>query len=166
MVMSSNKYLASIYKLLFEEEFTGRTFEQRLKLQKGIYMLQELGVPVGDYGFSWYKHGPYSQSLLGDIYKKSDVVVEKSKLSKRSLEQFNRLKNAFSEFKNTKYTMEKWVECIASIHYLKERIVHCGANPDEVIKELVERKPHLNDEDSNTKAYELEVELFSCNYMT
>ncbi|UCD49012.1 MAG: hypothetical protein JSW27_15930 [Phycisphaerales bacterium] len=42
--------------------------EERLRLQKTIYLLQAHGVRLG-YGFSWYKYGPYSQELVYDAYR-------------------------------------------------------------------------------------------------
>lgn len=41
--------------------------ENRLKLQKTVYLLQAYGLQLG-YGFGWYKYGPYSQDLVRDAY--------------------------------------------------------------------------------------------------
>jgi len=43
------------------------SIEDRLKLQKTIYLLEAYGMQLG-YGFSWYKYGPYSQDLVRDAY--------------------------------------------------------------------------------------------------
>jgi uncharacterized protein YwgA len=43
------------------------TFDERLALQKAIYLAQQTGVNLG-YQFSWYLRGPYSTDLTSDTY--------------------------------------------------------------------------------------------------
>jgi hypothetical protein len=43
------------------------SFDERLALQKSIYLAQQMGVPLG-YQFSWYLRGPYSKDLTSDAY--------------------------------------------------------------------------------------------------
>jgi uncharacterized protein YwgA len=43
------------------------TFENRIKLQKLVYILKSLGVDFG-YDFTWYIYGPYSSDLTHDGY--------------------------------------------------------------------------------------------------
>jgi uncharacterized protein YwgA len=50
------------------------SFDQRLTLQKTIYLIQQLGVPLG-YHFSWYLRGPYSSELTSDAYANLDSEV-------------------------------------------------------------------------------------------
>ena len=69
----ANKFLLPVYKKVFGESFSYGRFEDRLKMQKMVYLLQEEGVNIGHYGFEWYKHGPYSQVLL-DVYGKWDCL--------------------------------------------------------------------------------------------
>jgi hypothetical protein len=57
-----------LYMLAKELGLRRDTMEDRLKLQKTIYLLQGCGLNLG-YGFSWYRYGPYSQELVYDAYK-------------------------------------------------------------------------------------------------
>jgi uncharacterized protein YwgA len=43
------------------------SFDERLTLQKTIYLLQQMGVHLG-YQFSWYIRGPYSRDLTADAF--------------------------------------------------------------------------------------------------
>lgn len=61
--------LKQLYRRLYDEEFLYSKYSHRMKMQKGVYLLQEMGVPVGEYGFTWYKYGPYSQSLDEDMQR-------------------------------------------------------------------------------------------------
>lgn len=43
------------------------SFDERLILQKTIYLVQNMGIPLG-YHFSWYIRGPYSRDLTADAF--------------------------------------------------------------------------------------------------
>ena len=64
----ANRSLLPVYKMLYGRNFHYGNFDQRLEMQKAVYLLQDMGVPIGDYGFRWYQHGPYSQNLQDDMY--------------------------------------------------------------------------------------------------
>lgn len=42
-------------------------FDERLLVQKGVYLLQEAGVHLG-YRYRWYLRGPYSTDLASDVF--------------------------------------------------------------------------------------------------
>lgn len=155
----ANRFLKQIYSLLYGEEFSYSDFSMRLKMQKGIYLLQEMGVPVGDYRFSWYKHGPYSQSLLDDMYVVSSV--DNVILTPDTEISLNELSEALKIPENSAYSSKDWAECLGSLHYLKENIYSINADDSELLEELKKRKPHLNDVNSNRIALSRVEQLFS-----
>ena len=53
------------------------SFDQRLALQKTIYLVQQIGVPLG-YHFSWYLRGPYSSELTSDAFANLDSEAPES----------------------------------------------------------------------------------------
>lgn len=155
----ANRILSQIYMSLYGEEFSYSEFSKRLKMQKGIYLLQEMGVPVGDYRFSWYKHGPYSQALLDDMHIASSTTsVTLPVDAKISIDE---LRDALTIPDSSKYTVEDWAECLGSLHYLKENIFSFGAKDDQLLNELTKRKPHLNDNEANKIALSRIESLFS-----
>lgn len=156
-----NRYLLPIYQKLYDEKFDDSNFEDRLKMQKAIYLLQEMGVPVGDYGFRWYKHGPYSQALLDDMYASRDKDDDEIKFSPDTEDCMIRLKYILGSEEASEYGVKNWAECLASIHYLKSKVLSSSKSTDEVIRELVERKGHLNKEHLNRKAYEYISNIYS-----
>lgn len=72
---------AVLYKLATELGLTRNTMEDRLKLQKTVYLLQHFGLHLG-YGFSWYRYGPYSQELVYDAYR--FLHIESSKYAQQA----------------------------------------------------------------------------------
>ena len=156
----ANRYLLPVYKTLYERDFSYSNFDQRMEMQKAIYLLQDMGVPVGDYGFRWYLHGPYSQSLQDDMHYESVRTCAKLTLSKEYAESIDRLHDIVHSDKRKNYSISHWVECLASLHYLHENLLSFDATMDEVVTELENRKSHLNDHYANISAYELVEDLF------
>lgn len=159
----ANKYLLPIYSYLYGEPFAYASFDKRLKMQKAIYLLQEMGVPVSDYGFSWYKHGPYSQALLDDahIADASDSLANLDALSSDNRRAIEELREMLSVPKDSKYSPRDWCECLASIHYLRKNVLSRSSSDDVVLDTLVKRKPHLNDADANQLALKKVQSVFS-----
>lgn len=148
-----NKYLKFIFKMVFDHEFNYDLFSDRLLMQKTVYLLQCLGVPIGEYSFSWYKHGPYSQELQDDMYyenghnRPNDFKI--SEEYKKTIEELKELfsvdkLNIYASNGEQKYKTEMWVECLASLHFLKtNRFPYSLKNVDEIISEMKKYKPHL-----------------------
>lgn len=73
---------------LFEKQIDMHTYDNRLILQKLVYLLQCKGVDL-DYSFGWYIRGPYSAALAADGFflseKKdfpSSISESESKIAK------------------------------------------------------------------------------------
>lgn len=160
-ITMANKYLLPIFKKLYDCDFVYGNFDQRLEMQKAIYLLQNMGVPVGDYGFRWYQHGPYSQSLQDDMYYESGRRCEDICLSREHADSVEQLRRLIKSNVKKDYNTSQWVECLASLHYLKENLLSFSATKEDIVTELERRKPHLSDHDTNLSALELVEGLFA-----
>ena len=143
----ANYVLGSVYEKIYEKPFSKNSFEDRLEMQKAMYLLQDLGISVGDYDFMWYKHGPYSQSLQNDIldFQMTDTNVYYS----RDAESVIQSLHSVIMYKDKSYTTSNWAECLGSMQYLRENMLPSSASDEEIIDELVRRKPHLNNRIDN-----------------
>lgn len=143
--------LKEVYRKVYDESFDYNDFEKRIKMQKAVYLLENMGIHVGDYSFSWNKYGPYSLGLDGDAKRCSERVNEKevafSEIAKNGFEQIQTYIK-----KREHYSCVEWVECIASVHYLKNIF---RIKPSKLYKELVARKPYLD----NRLAFESALEI-------
>lgn len=145
------RVLKEIYQNVYEEDFDYQDFDKRVKLQKAVYLLENMGLNVGDYSFTWALYGPYSLRLDGDALQSMtynlnpDIVF-----SDYALKCFSRLKTILQ--KRESYDERNWMECIASIHFLKN-ISHY--DKEKLFQVLTDKKPHLNQEIENEKAYEV-----------
>ena len=157
----ANERLLPIYKELFEEDFCYYDFNQRMKMQKAIYLLQAMGAPVGGYSYRWYLHGPYSQVLQDDMYAARDGKAKELAVSEESSELIAKLGEVFRSEERGGYSVTDWVECLGSMYYLQERIMSSDADQKAILAKLVEEKPHLSDETVNAAAYRLLEGLFA-----
>lgn len=153
----ANYVLKPIYKKIFGHEFDRFSFNDRLEMQKVVYLLDDLGISVGEYSFTWYKHGPYSQVLQNDILCGSEISPS-IKFSVESEKIILKLKEVLFS-KDISYSICEWSECLGSLHYIKENILPSNASDELVLEELVERKPHLN------RARDNEIALKKLNYL-
>ncbi|MCI9641284.1 MAG: hypothetical protein HFJ98_00590 [Eubacterium sp.] len=145
----SNIVLKPIYKRIYNDDFSSDVFEKRMKMQKAIYLLQEMGIMVGNYDFFWYKHGPYCQTLQDDILDLNcdDVLVN---FSEDALIAITKLHDVLNE--DVAYEQSNWAECLASIQYLRSCIFPFYASDDDIVRELQNRKPHLDNYELNLHA--------------
>ena len=157
----ANRYLLPVYKALYDREFSYKEFDMRMEMQKAVYLLQDMGVPVGDYGFRWYMHGPYSQCLQDDMHYENIRGCTSVVLSKEYIDRIMQLRDVIHSKENCKYSISNWVECLASLRYLKQNLLSFSATEEEIVNELEKKKTHLNDHETNLTAFRLIEELFN-----
>ena len=118
-------------------QFKIDTFEDRLILQKAIYLAQAGGVHLGYY-YHWYLYGPYSPSLTRDEYAIADELARgmddfKSwKLDAESLSRLKRLQGLIPQ----RQKRRRKLELLASVHFLVDRNQIRGRDIDQITDTL------------------------------
>lgn len=99
-------------------------FDNRLALQKTIYILQSAGVKLG-YRYSWYLRGPYSRELTADAFsvrEELDAQFDESnqwRLDDQSAGIVKKLQPYLSVTpKEFAGPIHKWLEVLASVLFL------------------------------------------------
>lgn len=146
--------LKEIYRKIYKESFVYEELDKRIKLQKAVYLLENMGVHVGDYSFSWNKYGPYSLALDSDAKICSTRDEQEVIFSSFAEERFGRVRNYIE--KQIGYDLVRWMECIASLLYLKNVF---RFKESTLIHELESRKPYLANEEANKKALSILKEI-------
>ncbi|MCF7955563.1 MAG: hypothetical protein K9M75_07165 [Phycisphaerae bacterium] len=112
-----------LYKIANRFDLKRDTIEDRLKLQKTIYLLEEYGLNLG-YGFGWYKYGPYSSDLVQDAYSVLYAENERYRTETANWEFSADSENKFKEFgsklKGVLGNAEK-LELVASVNFVCNR---------------------------------------------
>lgn len=154
----SNYLLKPVFKSIFNKNFEPKNFEDRLEMQKTVYLLQNMGISVGDYKFMWYKHGPYSQTLQNDILNLRNTEEINIEFSTDAKKEIKALQKAIFK-KGIKYDTSQWVECLGSLQYIKENILSSSIKDEKILTELKKRKPHLDKSKDNNIALQILKEL-------
>lgn len=147
----ANYMLKPVFQSIFDREFQPNIFDDRLEMQKAIYLLQDMGISVGEYSFLWYKHGPYSQTLQNDILNLQSVENIDIEFSADAKQEISLLKKAIFK-ENIQYGLCQWLECLGSIQYIKENLLPYSAEDEVILQTLESKKPHLNKRDDNKMA--------------
>lgn len=135
--------LGAILRQFPEFQFSMDTFNDRLKLQKLIYLLQASGVFLG-YQYSWYLRGPYCSTLatcgfeLREIY---DEIPEKIKIEFPNLNT----RDKFAKFKKAmanRWTDNDFLEIAASVHLLYT----LGKKYDQTIEKVAAKQKRFTEE--------------------
>ena len=110
-------------------------FDDRLILQKTVYLAQAKGVHLGYY-YKWYLHGPYCSSLTKDLYAidtEGDYADEECARWNLDEESTARLKELIPLFeKSDTQELARELELLASVHFLIERKQVPDKSPDKI----------------------------------
>jgi hypothetical protein len=132
-------------------DFKIGSFQDRLILQKAVYLVQAAGVHLG-YHYQWYLHGPYSPSLTRDEFAVATELAQDYDESKGwtlDEESKKRLKNlqGLVRFENPADFARK-LELLASVHFLIAREQVAKPVDDQQIVDVLKRfnKPFGHDD--------------------
>lgn len=122
------------------------TIDQRVTLQKAIYLAQAAGVPLR-YRYNWYVMGPYSPDLTRDYYAlheqpQEDLETGRSMaLREPFASTIERLSPAMGVPSDVQLNQSEWLELLASVHYLRKR---SAFDAEETQARLDTLKPHVS----------------------
>ena len=123
------------------------TLENRIRLQKAIYLSQAAGVPLG-YRFSWYVKGPYSTRLTRDYYF-LDVASDDALTVSGGPELRDDIKSILQHIRpllpvppNVNLSDSAWLELVCSLHYLFQTVGKNNADAGRA--KLRDLKPRLS----------------------
>jgi len=120
-------------------DFKINSFQDRLIMQKSVYLAQAAGVNLGYY-YHWYLYGPYSPSLTRDEYAiamdiSADMDESKGwKLDDKSLQRLENIQSIFAEPDRDK--LAKKLELLASVHFLIDRRQVSGVDTSRITATL------------------------------
>jgi uncharacterized protein YwgA len=135
-------------------------FQDRLIMQKAIYLAQAAGVNLGYY-YHWYLYGPYSSSLTRDEFAiAADIASEMDeskgwKLDERSLRRLEEIQSIFAETEREK--LARKLELLASVHFLIDRKQVSKGDASRITATLERFKPDFNEEDVKKALEELQA---------
>lgn len=122
-------------------------FDDRLILQKTIYLLQQAGVPLG-YHFSWYIRGPYCASLTSDAYE--SFLEETPSDWALSPELKNKIKTIKPLIDSLLFDSAKALENLASVLFLLKTQQSDVSNIQSIVQKMISAGKTVNNSDVET----------------
>lgn len=119
------------------------TVENRLRVQKAIYLAQSAGVGLG-YTYSWYVKGPYSPPLTRDYYElaASETASAGTSLKSPVAQKLQEVRQILRMPKGVGLEKANWYELLASLHFL---LTNSKYDKDRAFKFMKDNKSHLGD---------------------
>ena len=119
-------------------QFNMENFDNRLKLQKIVFLLQQQGIDLG-FNFNLYIYGPYSRDLTKiGFYIKDFEKIRKVKFVEEDIEtKFIEFKTRIQPFKDK----IDWLEIASTLCLFSESSHH---NKKWIIKKVNSLKPKYN----------------------
>ena len=134
--------LGYILKQIPGYEFSVDRFDDRLRLQKTVYLLQAFGINRG-YEFGWYLRGPYCSLVAMDGFDLRGVYGripkgETAFTTRRANVLFDRFCSLVSD-KSTAY-----LEIAVYLHHIKHG--GTGGSDDDIRKKVEDKRPEFTAE--------------------
>ena len=113
------------------ESLALESFDERMALQKIIYLTQHAGVHLG-YRYNWYLRGPYSPELTRDAFEMKSSLASGSdeltgwKLDEPSVQALKRLATLWRDKQPGE--RPRWLELLASVLFLKQSYLGRGSD--------------------------------------
>ena len=119
-------------------------FDERMRLQKLVYLAQELGA-FGGFTFSLHHRGPYSPSLASMLYDaaRSGALERTACLSPRERGVAEKIKILMGRHLGT----PRLLELYASVWYLLPRYVITDRDAARAVGTMADEKPHFGEQE-------------------
>ncbi|MCD4845084.1 MAG: hypothetical protein K8R25_11425 [Methanosarcinales archaeon] len=164
--MANKTVLSKVLEIMELGKPDMSTFDNRIRLQKIIYLLQSSGMSMG-YGYNWYVKGPYSSPLTHDLYEiaeSTEIYENNENIKFKDHEKIVSNLEKFRVFLGEYADNVKYLEVFTSIHYINEAMFSGKGDQARLKDKLLEAKPSLGDtpniDDIISKAYE-KLQTFS-----
>lgn len=157
--ISQQSVLRAVFAKVYGREFQAGVMDDRVMMQKAVFLLREFGVSCGEYDFVWDYYGPFSPDLSDDMKKEDADDSADVEFSQKAEKVMESLADAFSKW--SAYSMRYWAEAIASLRYLK--VYMYPSSSDEIIINKLEelKKDKLTNHSENLRAMGCLQELFA-----
>jgi uncharacterized protein YwgA len=123
--------------------FDMSSFQDRIKLQKTFYLMQEFGLNLG-YGFSLYLHGPYCTELTREAFHITNF--KEAKEIEFSIPEYEKKFKLFLKLIEPFKNDPEWLEMASTIMIFKR--LKPSAKEEDIIKEVINKHEEWKD---NTK---------------
>lgn len=120
--------------------FSIDTVDDRILLQKKVYLLNKFYNSNLQYSYNWYINGIYSPSLASDCYKLIPRGIESFsdfELTEDGEKQINKVNELANKKLNDNMTISSWYQLLSSVYYMFNEYGFTGIkNKEKLIKTI------------------------------
>ncbi|WP_433943352.1 hypothetical protein [Paenibacillus sp. SN-8-1] len=137
---------SKVYEHILGELPNSNDYDDRIIAQKIGYLVQDMGVYLGEMNFFWHKRGPYSRTLASalryfEVNKESFIIdCSRVKIYDVIIPKLDHLKKLIN-LRPTNCSVLIWLEICASLKFLSKEFTTTEIDFLSVI--LLKRKPFL-----------------------
>ena len=136
-----SKLITGLFQEVFERPYSPSDTDDKIMIQKNTYLLERLGLDMGDFWFMWDAFGPYSLELKNVISDEMKDGEDRIVFSEFAKAQIKSVQDILKKGHEVKQDPRDWLEIICSLHFLKNYVIAGG----DVVSELEKRKPRFSD---------------------
>lgn len=156
--VSQPRLLSEVFFKVYGRAIQAERMDDRVMLQKAVFLMRERGISCGDYEFVWDHYGPFSAELSDDIKMTPADESSSVKFNADAERVMENLKEVFA--RRTAYSVRCWAEAVASLLYLR-RYMYPSYTDEEIIQVLEDKKDHLRNHSENRKAMDALKEILA-----
>ena len=119
--------------------FNVNSWNDRVAVQKLVYLIQYGLKDDLRYPFNLYVHGPYSSQLADDLYKLGDT--EKATITRYKSKEMDEKFERFVELLGNNKKNANWLELVATMVYLHRTQ---KVNESQVLEKVKKLKPYFS----------------------
>ena len=125
-------------------------FDARLIFQKMVYLLQEMGLKLGN-TYGWYRRGPYSREAASDGFQLEPIQDDVENLPELTQEELNAAETlqeliAESAGRFTNDDKAYCMELLGSLHFVLKHGYPRPASKEEALRRFQELKPKFGED--------------------
>jgi uncharacterized protein YwgA len=125
----------------FYNNFDMNEFDDRLKLQKMVYLMKSKDLNLG-YAFNLYLYGPYSPDLTKDGFQISQVCEygNLNKIGFEDVDKDEKFLEFISKIGEKKDDLE-WLEIVSSYLFIKNNM---NLSDDEIVQKILNKREGID----------------------
>jgi len=146
----AERILSRVFHQLGLPQINMDDFQDRLKYQKLVYLMQNYGLPLG-YGYSWYVRGPYSPELTKTLFNISNnpsLFTQGRDLKFKNETAVASQIDKFGKLLGEDLTDPIFLEVLASMVFIKKAYCSKKLGKEDIKKLLLSLKPRLKHEEN------------------
>lgn len=145
-------YIFSAFAQTFGHKFDRTSVQDRKLMQNMVFLISEMGSHLGDYGFHFGKHGPFSANLATDMIDLDDPN-KTINFSSDTMKAINKTIELCNSAEKHGIDKAKWIDIVSSAAFIEKYIVPSSSGLDDKTATFKAMRPDVSESIELAKAF-------------